>query len=203
MVPITAVKITPSIKLGISGKSGPALGIGAAFGTGFCLDPACHFIATNYHVAVTTQGHKVKREKIIQRYLATGPRHRHHSADKTQTYVTGCTQSIQDGINLTDEKDNQIYSIVTNSKSLKAGERITLKGVLVPRWSWKSDFSNAQRDQRLRNMRDSFRIQLQRCEPNIAKLKNNRDRGSSHLLAPPTVARGDRFESDAVARSFS
>jgi len=131
VVPITAVKITPSIKLGISGKSGPALGIGAAFGTGFCLDPACHFIATNYHVAVTTQGHKVKREKIIQRYLATGPRHRHHSADKTQTYVTGCTQSILDGINLTDEKDNQIYSIVTNSKSLKAGERITLKGVLV------------------------------------------------------------------------
>src|SRR6266566_7007585 len=58
-------------------------------------------------------------------------RHRHHSADKTQTYVTGCTQSIQDGINLTDEKDNQIYSIVTNSKSLKAGERIILKGVLV------------------------------------------------------------------------
>jgi hypothetical protein len=58
-------------------------------------------------------------------------RHHHHSADKTQTYVTGCTQSIQDGINLTDEKDNQTYSIVTNSKSLKAGERITLKGVLV------------------------------------------------------------------------
>jgi hypothetical protein len=74
VVPITAVKITPSVKLGISGKPGPALGIGAAFGTGFCLDPGCHFIATNYHVAVTTQAHKVKREKIIQRYFATGPR---------------------------------------------------------------------------------------------------------------------------------
>ena len=59
-------------------------------------------------------------------------RHHHHSAEKTQeTYVTGCTQSIQDGMNLTDEKDNQTYSIMTNSKSLKAGERITLKGVLV------------------------------------------------------------------------
>ena len=34
-------------------------------------------------------------------------------------------------MNLTDEKDNQTYSIMTNSKSLKAGERITLKGVLV------------------------------------------------------------------------
>ena len=59
-------------------------------------------------------------------------RHHHHSAEKTQqTYVTGCTQSIQDGINLTDEKDNQTYSIMTNSKTLKAGERITLKGVLL------------------------------------------------------------------------
>ena len=34
-------------------------------------------------------------------------------------------------MNLTDEKDNQTYSIMTNSKSLKADERITLKGVLV------------------------------------------------------------------------
>jgi len=59
-------------------------------------------------------------------------RHHHHSAEKTQeTYVTGCTQSMLDGMNLTDEKDNQTYSIMTNSKSLKAGERITLKGVLV------------------------------------------------------------------------
>jgi hypothetical protein len=58
-------------------------------------------------------------------------RHHHHSADKAETYVTGCTQSTQDGINLTNEKDNQSYSIVTNSNSLKAGERITLKGVVA------------------------------------------------------------------------
>ncbi len=73
VVPITSVKITPSVKLGISGKLGPKLDIGANFGTGFCLDAACRFIATNYHVAMTTQAHKIKREKIIQRYLATGP----------------------------------------------------------------------------------------------------------------------------------
>ena len=59
-------------------------------------------------------------------------RHHHHAADKTQTYVTGCTQSIQDGISLTNEKDNQTYSIVSNDKSLKAGERMTLKGSVVP-----------------------------------------------------------------------
>jgi hypothetical protein len=45
--------------------------------------------------------------------------------------VTGCTQSIPNGISLTSEKDNQTYSIVSNDKSFKAGERITLKGSAV------------------------------------------------------------------------
>ena len=58
-------------------------------------------------------------------------RHHHHAANKAQTYVTGCTQSIQDGISLTNEKDNQTYSIVSNDNSLKAGERVTLKGSFV------------------------------------------------------------------------
>jgi hypothetical protein len=73
VVPITSVKITPSAKLGISGKLGPKLDLGASFGTGFCLDAACRFIVTNYHVAITTRPKKIKHEKIIQRYLATGP----------------------------------------------------------------------------------------------------------------------------------
>jgi hypothetical protein len=57
--------------------------------------------------------------------------HRHHTESNTQAYVTGCTQSIQSGISLTSEKDNQTYSIVSNDKSLKAGERVTLKGSFV------------------------------------------------------------------------
>jgi hypothetical protein len=73
VVPITSVKISPSAKLGFSGRFGPKLNIGANFGTGFCLDAACRFIVTNYHVAMTTRVGKVKREKIIHRYLATGP----------------------------------------------------------------------------------------------------------------------------------
>jgi hypothetical protein len=73
VVPITSVKITPSVKLGISGKPGPKLSIDVNFGTGFCLDAACRFIATNYHVAMATRADKIKREKIIQRYFATGP----------------------------------------------------------------------------------------------------------------------------------
>jgi hypothetical protein len=73
VVPIASIKITPSVKLGISGKLDPQLEERISFGTGFCLDPACRFIATNYHVAMTTRARKVKGEKIIQRYFATGP----------------------------------------------------------------------------------------------------------------------------------
>src|SRR5712692_10786741 len=59
-------------------------------------------------------------------------RHHHHSANKTQTYVTGCTQSIQDKITLTNERDNQTYLIVTDGKSLKAGERMALRVDVLP-----------------------------------------------------------------------
>jgi len=58
-------------------------------------------------------------------------RHHHHAAEKTQTYVTGCTQSVQGGISLTNEKDNQTYSIVSGNNSIKAGERMAVKGVVV------------------------------------------------------------------------
>jgi hypothetical protein len=49
------------------------LGIEGKFGTGFCLDPACRFIATNYHVAMMARPRKIKGDKVVQRYLATGP----------------------------------------------------------------------------------------------------------------------------------
>jgi len=58
-------------------------------------------------------------------------RHHRHAENNTQAYVTGCTQSIPNGISLTSEKDNQTYSILSNDNSLKAGERVTLKGSLV------------------------------------------------------------------------
>jgi hypothetical protein len=59
VVPITGLKL--------------GLGIEGRFGTGFCLDPACRFIGTNYHVAKVARPRKIEGEKVIQRYLATGP----------------------------------------------------------------------------------------------------------------------------------
>ena len=60
VVPITELKLL-------------GLGIEGMFGTGFCLDPECRFIGTNYHVAMLARPRKIKGVKVIQRYLATGP----------------------------------------------------------------------------------------------------------------------------------
>src|SRR5579859_2032490 len=44
------------------------------FGTGFCLDPGCRFVGTNYHVAADMGGRVViKGVSSIHRYLDTGP----------------------------------------------------------------------------------------------------------------------------------
>jgi hypothetical protein len=44
------------------------------FGTGFCIDPACRFIGTNYHVAKLMGKHfKVKGSPVVNRWLGTGP----------------------------------------------------------------------------------------------------------------------------------
>jgi hypothetical protein len=60
--------VLPITELKLSGH-GPT----GKFGTGFCLDPMCRFIATNYHLAMMAKPRKIKGEKIIRRYLATGP----------------------------------------------------------------------------------------------------------------------------------
>jgi hypothetical protein len=49
------------------------VGIEASGGTGFCLDPACRFIGTNYHIAILARPHRIKGQRVIERYLATGP----------------------------------------------------------------------------------------------------------------------------------
>jgi hypothetical protein len=60
VVPITELKIA-------------VFGLEATFATGFCLDPACRFIGTNYHVAMVARPHRIKGQRVVERYLATGP----------------------------------------------------------------------------------------------------------------------------------
>jgi len=59
VLPITEVKVGPDIE--------------ARSGTGFCLDPSCRFIATNYHVAMLAHPRKINGQTVVHRYLATGP----------------------------------------------------------------------------------------------------------------------------------
>ena len=45
----------------------------AIMGTGFCLDPGCRFIVTNYHVAAAAHPQSIAGQKVLHSYLATGP----------------------------------------------------------------------------------------------------------------------------------
>src|SRR6266705_6386459 len=70
VLPISELKVKLKMKL-----SGPRVdpGVELDFGTGFCLDPECRLIGTNYHVAMMVRPRKIKGAEVIERYLATGP----------------------------------------------------------------------------------------------------------------------------------
>jgi hypothetical protein len=57
----------------ISGLKLHEADIAVASGTGFCIDSSCRFVGTNYHVAMVASPRKIKGERVVQRYLATGP----------------------------------------------------------------------------------------------------------------------------------
>lgn len=60
-------------------------------------------------------------------------RHHHHSAaaEQAQASMTGCTQSVLNGISFKNESDNQTYLLLSNGMALQAGERVQLKGVVT------------------------------------------------------------------------
>lgn len=60
-----AVLPIAEVRLGLETRVG--------FGTAFCLDPSCRFIATNYHVAMLARPRKIFGQTVVHRYLATGP----------------------------------------------------------------------------------------------------------------------------------
>jgi hypothetical protein len=49
------------------------IGITSKFGTGFCVDPECRFIGTNYHFAAKARPKKIRGQRVLQTNLATGP----------------------------------------------------------------------------------------------------------------------------------
>jgi hypothetical protein len=64
VVPVSNIKLgREDLRLALERKSG----------TGFCLDATCRFVVTNYHVASFVIPRKIKGEKVLRRYLATGP----------------------------------------------------------------------------------------------------------------------------------
>jgi hypothetical protein len=57
--------------------------------------------------------------------------HHHHAAARPEASVVGCTQSMPNGINLKNERDNQTYMLLTRGTVLQPGERVELKGVVA------------------------------------------------------------------------
>jgi hypothetical protein len=58
------------------------------FGTGFCIDPDCRFIGTNYHVAKAMGKHfKVEGSPVVHRWLGTGPDDEDASENKQSFFV--------------------------------------------------------------------------------------------------------------------
>src|SRR5882762_214238 len=72
VVPITSLQLAPSLKTHFLARPSAQIGVGAGFGTGFCLDAVCRFVVTNNHVAVMSSTRKIKGRRIVRRYLATG-----------------------------------------------------------------------------------------------------------------------------------
>jgi Trypsin-like peptidase domain len=62
--------VVPIMKLTILGP----VGLVIRFGSGFCLNPECRYIVTNYHVAKTMGKHfSIQHEPVVERWLASGP----------------------------------------------------------------------------------------------------------------------------------
>jgi hypothetical protein len=57
--------------------------------------------------------------------------HHHHAASRSQASITGCTQSVLNGISLKNESDNLTYTILTTRTPLQPGERLEVRGVMA------------------------------------------------------------------------
>jgi hypothetical protein len=66
--------------------------------------------------------------------------HHHHAAARSQASVIGCTQSLLNGISLTNENDNQTYMIIPGSTPVQPGDRVELKGVVADEGSGNHSF---------------------------------------------------------------
>lgn len=57
--------------------------------------------------------------------------HHHHAAARSEASLIGCTETVLNGISLTNEIDNQTYMLLSGSTPLQPGARVELKGVVA------------------------------------------------------------------------
>lgn len=110
----------------------------ADFGTGFCVDPDCRFIGTNYHVAVVVRHPRIKGARIVEQYLATGP----HDESVTLNYFASgghplwYNQSRDLAVFELDKPLRQHHGLRFNPDHLRIGQTVDIyaypKGTINP-----------------------------------------------------------------------
>jgi hypothetical protein len=56
--------------------------------------------------------------------------HHHHKAQKSEVSLVGCTQTLMNGLSLTNENDHLTYTLLSAKGNLQPGEMVQLKGVV-------------------------------------------------------------------------
>jgi len=115
---------------------GPALE--EDLGTGFCVDPDCRFIGTNYHVAATARHPKIRGARIVERYLATGPQDEgvtlNRFADGGRPLQYNLDRDL--AVFELDKPLRQRHGLRFNSDDLRAGQSVDIyaypKGTIAP-----------------------------------------------------------------------
>lgn len=57
--------------------------------------------------------------------------HHHHKAQSSVVSLVGCTQTLMNGLSLTNENDHLTYTLLSSKSDLQPGEMVNLKGVVV------------------------------------------------------------------------
>ena len=76
------------------------------FGTGWCLDPQCGLVVSNYHIAMLLgRSLEIRGEKIVQTQLATGPE------DEGATLMQWRQKSVGPSLKLVPNRDIAIFRL--------------------------------------------------------------------------------------------
>lgn len=114
-----ALSLTASAQYGGGGTTGASGSAGTGTSNGYSYG----------HAKAIGIGVGVGAAAVVGTVLYVHHRHKTANAARSQASIIGCTASADDGINLKNENDDQVYTVITSGTPLQAGQRVELTGV--------------------------------------------------------------------------